>query len=257
MPRLRNQPVRMTLPRKLPGAPLAVLAAAACAVSLAACATAASPAAQVAPASPASASGQSGQSNGSADAQSAAAGPAAAAASTTPAGASASPSPSPSPSALPPAGTTVPGARNCPLFPASNVWNTDISKLPVNPRSSQWMASMDSGSTDLHPDFGPSGGYPYGIPFTVVTNAHKLVQHQVPATRRRATAARYPFGSDTPIEGGKNAGGDRHAIMVNSTTCTLYELWNARYSAAQPKAGSGAIWKLTSEHAAPGRLDLG
>src|SRR5437660_7705494 len=24
-------------------------------------------------------------------------------------------------------GTTVPGAPNCPMFPASNVWNTDIS----------------------------------------------------------------------------------------------------------------------------------
>src|SRR5215831_6521349 len=30
-------------------------------------------------------------------------------------------------------GATVPGAPNCPMFPASNIWNTDISKLPVNP----------------------------------------------------------------------------------------------------------------------------
>ncbi len=130
------------------------------------------------------------------------------------------------------------------------MWNTDISKLPVNPRSSQWMASMDSGSTDLHPDFGPSGGYPYGIPFTVVTNAHKLV-HIKFSYAPQSNRGPYPFGSDTPIEGGKNAGGDRHAIMVNSQTCTLYELWNARYSAAQPKAGSGAIWKLTSNKLRP------
>jgi hypothetical protein len=26
---------------------------------------------------------------------------------------------------------TVPGAPHCPIFPANNVWNTDISHLPV------------------------------------------------------------------------------------------------------------------------------
>ena len=34
-------------------------------------------------------------------------------------------------------GTTVPGAPNCPLFPANNVWNTNISRLPVN-RACPW-----------------------------------------------------------------------------------------------------------------------
>jgi hypothetical protein len=113
------------------------------------------------------------------------------------------------------------------------------------------MASMDAGSTNLHPDFGPSGGYPYGIPFTVVTNEHKQVRITF-SYASQSNRRPYPFGADTPIEGGKNAGGDRHAIMVNSQTCTLYELWNARYSASRPKAGSGAIWKLTSN-----ALDLG
>src|SRR6185437_4564084 len=74
-----------------------------------------------------------------------------------------------------PAGTIVPGTR-CPMFPANNVWNTDISKLPVNKHSAQWLRSMAAGSTNLHPDFGPSGGYPYGIPFKRVTNKHPLVR---------------------------------------------------------------------------------
>ena len=30
------------------------------------------------------------------------------------------------------AGTPVPGAPNCPMFPADNVWNTPIAGLPVN-----------------------------------------------------------------------------------------------------------------------------
>src|SRR6266536_5037516 len=69
------------------------------------------------------------------------------------------------------------GAPICPMFPADNVWNTDISKLPVHPRSAAWLKSMDSARTFLHPDFGPNpGGFPFGLPFNVVTNAHPLVR---------------------------------------------------------------------------------
>ena len=148
-------------------------------------------------------------------------------------------------------GTTVPGAPACPMFPASNVWNTDISRLPVNAHSAAWMRSMDSAGLNLHPDFGPNGGrFPFGIPDNVVTSAHPLVRvkFQIADESDRGP---YPLGQDTLIEGGKNAGGDRHAIMVNKTTCTLYELWEARYSASGSKAGSGAIWSLTSNRLRP------
>ena len=133
-------------------------------------------------------------------------------------------------------GTSVPGAPNCPMFPADNIWNTDISKLPVDPHSAAWLRSMDSATTLLHPDFGPSGGYPYGIPYTIVTSAHPTVhiEFQYASQSNRGP---YPFGADTPIEGGQNASGDRHALMVNSDTCTLYELWDARYAVHDPTAG--------------------
>ena len=150
-----------------------------------------------------------------------------------------------------PAGTTVPGAPNCPMFPANNVWNTDISRLPTDAHSAAWLRSMNSARTFLHPDFGPNpGGFPYGIPYNIVTSAHPLVS----ITFRYASQSDkgpYPFGSGTLIEGGKNAGGDRHAIMVNSGRCTLYELWHARYSRSGSTAGSGAIWTLTSNRLRP------
>jgi len=148
-------------------------------------------------------------------------------------------------------GTTVPGAPNCPMFPASNVWNTDISRLPVNAHSAAWMRSMGSAGLDLHPDFGPNGGgFPFGIPYNIVTSSHPLVPVKFQYASE-SDKGPYPFGPDTLIEGGKNAGGDRHAIMVNKTTCTLYELWEARYSASGSKAGSGAIWSLTSNRLRP------
>jgi len=148
-------------------------------------------------------------------------------------------------------GTTVPGAPNCPMFPADNIWNTDISKLPVAAHSAAWLRSMNSGSTHLHPDFGRNaGGYPYGIPFTIVTSAHRLVRIHFKYAGE-SDRGPYPFGPDTRIEGGRTAGGDRHALIVNSSTCTLYELWEARYSAARPTAGSGAIWNLRSDALRP------
>jgi hypothetical protein len=150
------------------------------------------------------------------------------------------------------AGSPLPGAPNCPMFPADNVWNTNISALPVDPHSAAWMASMDSASTNLHPDFGPSGDptNPYGIPYTVVSPSHPLV----PVTFQfsdESDPGPYPFGPDTPIEGGAASTGDRHALMVNPSTCTLYELYDAAYSAAGSTAGSGAIWNLTSNNLRP------
>ncbi|HZU59549.1 MAG TPA: hypothetical protein VE983_01195, partial [Solirubrobacteraceae bacterium] len=62
----------------------------------------------------------------------------------------------------------------------------------------------------------------------------------------------YPFSAHTPIEGGPQATGDRHALMVDPTTCVLYELSDAHF---RPHGGStaaaGAIWSLRSNHLRP------
>ena len=107
------------------------------------------------------------------------------------------------------AGTPLPGAPNCSMFPADNVWNTNISQLPVDPTVRQWMASMDSSTTNLHPDFGPSGdpSNPYGIPYTVVPPSQPLVERGRSSTARESDPGPYPFGADTPIEGGAQSTG--------------------------------------------------
>src|SRR5580704_10332040 len=111
---------------------------------------------------------------------------------------------------------------------------------------------MDAGTTNLHPDFGPSGdpSNPYGMPYTVVSPS----QPEVPITFQYADESDpgpYPFSASTPIEGGQQSTGDRHAIMVNPATCTLYELYDAQYSASGSTAGSGAIWNLNSNALRP------
>jgi hypothetical protein len=44
-------------------------------------------------------------------------------------------------SAVRPAGR-LPGAPNCPMFPPSNVWNRDISKLPLAKNSAPLLAAI-------------------------------------------------------------------------------------------------------------------
>ena len=57
----------------------------------------------------------------------------------------------------------------------------------------------------------------------------------------------YPFGPDIHVEGGS----DRHAIMLDQDTCTLYELYAARWNGGDPKAGSGAVFDLASNALRP------
>src|SRR5713226_9141387 len=131
------------------------------------------------------------------------------------------------------AAAPVPGTT-CNVFPADNIWNADISKLPVNPKSSAWLASMNSGSTNLHPDFGRP---PYGLPFAVVDNTHATV-HIKFQYASESDPGPYPFGPDIPLE----QGSDHHALMINKDTCVLYELFAANWNGGSPKAGSGAIF---------------
>ncbi|HXO67118.1 MAG TPA: hypothetical protein VN863_03895 [Candidatus Dormibacteraeota bacterium] len=147
--------------------------------------------------------------------------------------------------ACPPATVAAaPSIGGCPVFPANNVWNTDVSSLPVHPSSATWLGSMGGPSVRLHPDFGPSGGFPYGIPFNVVDGTHPKINLAFDYSGESDHVS-YPFGADTSIEGGPGAGGDRHAIMVDRTNCTLYELYNAHWGgAAGSTAGSGATWAL-------------
>jgi hypothetical protein len=117
------------------------------------------------------------------------------------------------------------------------------------------MASMDSGSTNLHPDYGPSGNskQPYGIPWTVVA-AHTVF---TPVTFQYASESDhgpYPLTAKTPIENGS----DRHALMVDPTSsptskaCTLFETWDTYYrTRGRSSAGSGAIWNLESNNLRP------
>ncbi len=145
----------------------------------------------------------------------------------------------------------LPGTR-CTVFPADNYWHADIRRLPVHKRSAQWLAHMDAGARRLHPDFGPAYGeqsVPYGIPVTVVDGAPKVrVRFYYPD---ESDSVGYPLSRSTAIEGGRDAGGDRHAIVVDAADCTLYETFDTRFVDGRWTAGSGAVWSLHSNRLRP------
>lgn len=153
--------------------------------------------------------------------------------------------------AMPERARTVNGVA-CPVFPADNWWHADVRRLPVHPRSRQWLARMSTRGTDLHPDFGPSygDGPDYGIPITVVGPRHAKVKVSFDYADE-SDRVRYPLGRDTRIEGGRASDGDRHAIVVERGTCRLYEVYATRRTAAGWRGGSGAVWSLRSNALRP------
>jgi hypothetical protein len=146
----------------------------------------------------------------------------------------------------------LPGAPACPIFPANNPWNDRVDTLPVAANSAQMIASIGA-DTGLHPDFGSGlyDGEPIGIPFDVVSRSTPRSHVSFDYSDESDHVA-YPIPKTVHIEGGRASTGDRHAILVDKSSCRLYELF-ALYptSSGGWKAGSGATWSLRSNHVRP------
>jgi hypothetical protein len=150
--------------------------------------------------------------------------------------------------AAPAAAYPLPQAPDCPIFPATSVWNKPVNRLPVR-EDSRTIVNSIGASLRLHADFGSGlwDGGPIGIPITVVdsTTSRSSVDFEY---ADESDAGPYPIPDDVSIEGGSSADGDRHAVIVDSESCSLYELFSLYPSWS---AGSGAIWDLGSNALRP------
>jgi hypothetical protein len=152
---------------------------------------------------------------------------------------------------LAPLAATAATIAGCPLFPATWSTNQRVDTLPVAPDSAAIVRSIGLDGS-IHPDFGSGlwDGGPIGIPYDVVGRATKRsrVRFQYASESDRV---RYPIPRDVRIEGGPDADGDRHALLVDRRRCRLYELFALRRERGRWTAGSGATWSLRKPRVRP------
>ncbi len=141
----------------------------------------------------------------------------------------------------------LPTAPACPIFPANNPWNERVDTLPVAADSAQIIASIGL-DTGLHPDFGSGlyDGGSIGIPFDVVSKATPLSKVTFDYSDESDHVG-YPIPKTVHIE----SGSDHHAILVDKSSCRLYELFDLQRTASGWHAGSGATWNLRSNAVRP------
>ena len=130
----------------------------------------------------------------------------------------------------------------CPMFPSTNVWNKDISTLPVAANSAAMVEAIGL-SSYLHPDFDAVGD---GIPYNVVTSSTPKYKVTFDYAGE-SDAGPYPIPASPKIEGGSDA----HMILLDKGACRLYELYAVSKSGSSWQAGSGAIWNLRSNALRP------
>jgi hypothetical protein len=136
----------------------------------------------------------------------------------------------------PPAGLP-PNAASLPNHAA---WNQDISKTPVARGSAAMIAYINANGGDhLHPDFGSPRAY--GFPYAVVSAGQRKLPIRYTAYDEESDPGPFPVPKGAPIEGGNGSDGDRHVLVIDRFSCTLYELYRAFF-----KGGGGAHWNADS-----------
>lgn len=124
---------------------------------------------------------------------------------------------------------------NCPFFTPGDYYTRDVSGAQVDPASSRYIDSME--------DAGNRGGFwaaANPVEFINVANAfapRRLVRQKVPYHRFDRA---YPWNDTFHIE----PLSDAHAIVVDTSTCELYETYETSYASGTLSAYSGAYWNL-------------
>lgn len=139
------------------------------------------------------------------------------------------------------------------VFPGDNSWNQDVSALPVDPNSNNLIAGIGN-TTTLHPDFGTVyNGAPNGIPYIVVAGNQAPVQINFMAYGDESDPGPYPAPANAPIEGGPNASGDRHVIVIDRDNWKLYEMYRSfpQNGGTSWNADCGAVFDLNSNTLRP------
>ncbi|MFZ3322000.1 MAG: hypothetical protein WA190_06475 [Usitatibacter sp.] len=136
----------------------------------------------------------------------------------------------------------APTVGGCPVFPSNNYWNTPVDTLPVHASSNTWVSSIGT-STKLHPDWGNVLADNYGIPYMTVdaSQVPVAINFDPNGYADESDPGPMPIPVTAPVEGGSSSDGDRHVLVIDTSHCILYELYNAF-----PVTGSSPGWSVYS-----------
>ena len=148
----------------------------------------------------------------------------------------------------------------CPVFPTEQLVARRHQRAPAA-CPQRCVAAPHVAALELHPDFGRA--------LRRAAGALRHPHHRRSVRRHRkvnvrfdyadeSDRVRYPLGTDTKIEGGRTrSDGDRHTIIVDKSTCTLYETCD--HPQAQRTLDGRLRCRLDPEveRAAARRLDVG
>jgi hypothetical protein len=139
-------------------------------------------------------------------------------------------------------------SASAPSLPNEAAWNQDISRAPVASNSAAIIAYIDAhGGDHLHPDFGSPRAY--GFPYAVVGAGQPELPIHYTAYGSESDRGPFPIPGGAPVEGGRSSDGDRHVLVVDRSSCMLYELYRGFFQrSGRPhwNADSGTSWDLRS-----------
>ena len=135
----------------------------------------------------------------------------------------------------------------CKVLPADNAWNRDVSTLPADTNSANYLAAIAGlgGNQKLHADFGGAGAY--GIPYITVPGNQTKLPIDFTDYGDESDPGPYPIPTNAPVE----SGSDAHVLAVDRDHCKLYELFAATPGTGRWSAASGAVFDLTSNALRP------
>jgi hypothetical protein len=130
----------------------------------------------------------------------------------------------------------------CSIFPANNIWNTRIDRLPVDANSQAYVQTIGA-NAPLHADFSDEFGYPFGVVDGDVAETSVVFK----ASGNESDKGPYRIPKTIPVEDE----GDRHLLAIDRAKCRLYELFATEASDAGWKADSGINIDLRSNALRP------
>ncbi len=143
------------------------------------------------------------------------------------------------------------------VFPSNHALNMPIDSLPVHPNSNNYVASIGA-NTALHPDFGTSWDddgtiRPMGIPYNVVGAGQPFVPINFYLYAGESDPGPWPIPVDpfieTVIDWRNPEQGDRHMLIIDSSSHILYETGNVYKNADGVwEGGCGAVFDLNSNN---------